>query len=952
MLAPLPPVPAGPPAARQELDALAVRVLVGVSAVLGTVLLVTGLLQGGPRAGLPFAAERTFFGAVLLLAAGVAQLLQRRGHARGASFGLLALWITGLHGYAAASGLGLHSLALGGSPMFIALAGMLLAPAAAVLLAVLNFGLAFALYAAELQGQLGGAALLATSTPLPYRVAVHGLLSMGGLLTALLLARLIGRGLGRALEQESRLAQLLALGADWTWELDLQGRLTALSPSFEQRTGRTVAEYLRLGQPGGPVILDDGDWPQLRAALREHRPFREMLVHYRATDGTPLTVRASGNLMRDAQGRATGWWGVSRNVSAEVQAQAELKRSKALLERLFRESPDAITVASTRDGRILLLNDSFAHITGHTEAEALGKTALELGLWRDKDTPRALRDALGANKHVHNLRSTVWTRDGQRRDMLLNVGSFDWDGEPVSVITARDITETERERAQTEAILDNASVGIALVREHRFERVNPQFERMFGLPPGSLHDAPISRVFADTTGDERFIEQADEALSSGQTLDIERHVAWPDGSRIVARIRARAVDAARPREAGTIWVAEDITERRLGEQALAEARFAAEAANQAKSAFLASMSHEIRTPLNGVLGLARLLQDPALDDARRREYLGHLVESAEGLAGLVSDVLDLSKIEAGRLQLEQLPFDLLALVESSFRSFATLGRERGLTMRCEIEPGLPRQVLGDPVRLRQILSNYLSNALKFTPAGQITLRVSRADAGHLRVDVTDSGIGIAPEARERLFQPFEQADGSTTRRFGGTGLGLSICRQLAQLMGGEVGVDSAPGQGSRFWLRLPLQAVETVPALPPPAPAPARALDGMKVLVVEDNQVNMLIITALLRALGVEPVEAQDGAEALVIARDMHAELDAVLMDLHMPVLDGLGAARALATDARTQHLPVIALSAAVLESERDQALAAGMVDFVAKPVHEAELKRALTRLMAASNAE
>ncbi len=224
----------------------------------------------------------------------------------------------------------------------------------------------------------------------------------------------------------------------------------------------------------------------------------------------------------------------------------------------------------------------------------------------------------------------------------------------------------------------------------------------------------------------------------------------------------------------------------------------------------------------------------------------------------------------------------------------------------------------------------------------------KADPTHLRVDVVDSGIGIAPDARERLFQPFEQADGSTTRRFGGTGLGLSICRQLAQLMGGEVGVDSTPGQGSRFWLRLPLQAVEPAPQLLLPAPVPAKALDGMKVLVVEDNPVNMLIITALLRALGAEPVEAQDGAEALLIARDMHAELAAVLMDLHMPVLDGLGAARALAADARTRHLPVIALSAAVLASEREQALAAGMVDFVAKPVHEAELKRALVRLIAA----
>jgi PAS domain S-box-containing protein len=697
------------------------------------------------------------------------------------------------------------------------------------------------------------------------------------------------------------------------------------------------------------VVLDDADWGRLQQAMRRREPFREMLVHYRSTDGHRLTERASGDLLRDAQGRAVGWSGVSRNVTAEERAQAELARSKALLERLFRESPDAVVVASIDDGRILLLNDSFSRITGYTEEEARGHSALQLGLWRDKRTAIALREALGGGGRVHDLRSTVWTRDGRRHEMLLTAGRFEWDGEPVSVITARDVTGAERERAQTAAILDNASVGIALVRERRFERVNPQFERMFGQPGGSLQGQPIGLLLSDTDGGQRLLALAEQALASGETLDIERHMARPDGSRLVARLRARAVDAGRPDEAGSIWVAEDITERRRAEQELAEARNAAEAASQAKSAFLASMSHEIRTPLNGVLGLARLLQDPALDAARRAEYLGHLVESAEGLAGLVSDVLDLSKIEAGQLQLEQLPFDLPALADSSFRSFATLGRERGLQMRCEIDPGLPRHVQGDPVRLRQILSNYLSNALKFTAAGRITLKLSQPAPQRLRAEVIDSGIGIADEARERLFLPFEQADSSTTRRFGGTGLGLSICRQLAQLMGGEVGVTSQPGVGSRFWLELPLQPV-AAPAPVAVAAAPAKALEGMKVLVVEDNQVNMLIITALLRALGAEPVEAQDGAEALVIARDMANELDAVLMDLHMPVLDGVGAARALAADERTARLPVIALSAAVLASEREQALAAGMVDFVAKPVHEAELKRALARVRATSD--
>jgi len=937
----------GPDGPQQALDGLAARVLVGLSAGFGALLLLTGLLQqasAAPGAALPFGGLRLGLGSVLLLGGGAGWLALQRGAARRASFGLLGLWIVAVASFAGSSGLGVHSLALGGGPTLIALGGILLRPAAAVSLALLNMLLIGLLYAAEQQGLIGGASLLPAGAPPLYRLLVHGGMSLGGLLAALLLAKLIGGGLARSLQQEQRLAQLLDLGSDWSWELDLRGKLVSMTPSFEQRTGRTLAEFMRLGEPGGPVVLDDGDWRQVQQALRAQLPFREMLAHYRCADGHVLSVRASGDLKVDARGRPVGWTGVSRNVSAEVQQQAALRRSQAMLERLFRLTPDAISVASLRDGRILLLNESFSRITGYSEAEIVGRSAMALGLWRDPTIALTLSETLARDGRLHDLRCEVWTRSGERRDMLLTAGAFEWDNEPVAVITARDMTGVERERAQMAAILHNASVGIALVRERRFERVNPQFQRMFGRPGESLEGQSVEGALLDARVERTSVESARSRLAGGQSVNVDRRIERPDGSVLVANLRGRPVDPQMLTEAGTIWVAEDITERQQAAQALAEARNAAEAASQAKSAFLASMSHEIRTPLNGVLGLARLLQEPQLDEARRQEYLAHLVESAEGLAGLVSDVLDLSKIEAGRLQLEQLPFDPAALAESTFRSFATLGRERGLQMRCEIAPGLPPQLQGDPVRLRQIVSNYLANALKFTAAGRVTLRLFEAAPGRLRLEVEDTGIGIAPAAQARLFQAFEQADGSTTRRFGGTGLGLSICRQLAQLMDGAVGVHSEEGRGSCFWFEMPLHASEAG-ASQPAALTPALPLAGLRVLVVEDNHVNMLIITALLRTLGAEAVEANDGEQALLIAREMHAELDAVLMDLHMPVLDGLGAARRLAADPRTQALPVIALSAAVLESERQQALAAGMVDFVPKPVHEAELRRALLKL-------
>ncbi len=338
---------------------------------------------------------------------------------------------------------------------------------------------------------------------------------------------------------------------------------------------------------------------------------------------------------------------------------------------------------------------------------------------------------------------------------------------------------------------------------------------------------------------------------------------------------------------------------------------------------------------------------PGLDEARRREYLGHMVDAAEQLTGIVSDVLDLSKIEAGHLELESIEFGLHGVVTSTFRSFAALGRERGLQMHCHIADSVPPRVRGDPVRLRQILSNYLSNALKFSPHGGVRLEVAPGAPGHVRFVVHDSGPGIAPDLRERLFKPFAQADSSTTRRFGGTGLGLSICRLLALRMGGEVGVDSNGSHGSRFWAELPLPQAAAGDDDEARAEQAAPLLGGRRILVAEDNPVNMLIVGAMLRRLGAEVLEADDGEAAVTLARQ-HADcLDAVLMDLHMPGLDGLAATRALRAEPCTAGLPVIALSAAGLDHERRQAVAAGMNGFVAKPVVEAELLRALLPLQA-----
>jgi len=438
------------------------------------------------------------------------------------------------------------------------------------------------------------------------------------------------------------------------------------------------------------------------------------------------------------------------------------------------------------------------------------------------------------------------------------------------------------------------------------------------------------------------------ALGRGEAVELERRGRRKDGSTFLARVRGRAIDPDRPAEGGTVWIVEDVTERRQFELALARARDDAEAASRAKSAFLANTSHELRTPLNGMIGLTHLARSPDTPEPQRLQYLDQIAESAQSLAGIISDILDLSKIEAGKLQIEATVFDLGDLLRALQRSYATLAAACGLELQFELSDGVEDAVHGDAMRVRQVVSNFLSNAIKFTGRGHVRLAVSRPggpETARVRFEVADTGPGIEETTRQRLFMPFTQADQSTTRRYGGTGLGLSICRELATLMGGEVGVESLPGHGSTFWAELPLPRAA---ALPPPAlPANARALEGARVLMVEDNPVNMMIAVAMLERWGVDVAQAHDGHEAVTevhVAAAAGHPFDAVLMDVQMPVMSGHEATRVLRASVAGRQLPIIALTAAALVTERDEALAAGMNDFLTKPIDAEKLLATLVR--------
>jgi two-component system, sensor histidine kinase and response regulator len=584
------------------------------------------------------------------------------------------------------------------------------------------------------------------------------------------------------------------------------------------------------------------------------------------------------------------------------QKQNELQQSEERFRNMANAAPVLIWMART-DKLYYWFNQVWLDFTGRTMAQESGNGWVE-GIHPD-DRERCLETYVTAFDHRQpfSMEYRLRAADGQYRWLINNgvptyVGNL-FSGYLGSCVDITQLKQTEdalRQFSKEQSIIfENTGVGITFTQNNQFKWINTALCQMFGYHFGHLTDACTSLIFPSQDDYDQISLEADSVLATGNTYTKKLLMRRSDGSLFHALLNGKAVNPA-DWLAGSIWIISDETEQYELQARLVDACNAAESANITKSRFLATMSHEIRTPMNGILGMAQLLLMPNLTENERHEYAKTIFTSGQTLLALLNDILDLSKIEAGKFQLDSIVFEPDSLLRETHMLFSGTAHAKGLQLEYQWKGLQGSRYLSDATRIRQMLLNIVGNAIKFTREGCVRIEGALIEQGGesslLEFSVSDTGIGIPPEKIDLLFKPFSQTDNSITREFGGSGLGLSIVRHLAKMMGGDVGVESVAGKGSRFWFRLRAKPVadgeecRSSERLMLANAVSDPALLAGRVLVVEDNAVNRMVIESLLTKLGVQVTPADDGQQALDIITQGDCP-DLVLMDLHMPVMDG-----------------------------------------------------------------
>jgi PAS domain S-box-containing protein len=640
-------------------------------------------------------------------------------------------------------------------------------------------------------------------------------------------------------------------------------------------------------------------------------------------------------------------------ITERKRSEMALAESEEKYRLLIENANEVIAVA--QDGFLKIFNDRAVEISGYSREELESKPFAEIIYPEDRDLVLGsyFKRLRGKDiPRVYDFR--IVDKSGKIKWVQINAVFITWMGRPASLIFLSDVTDRKRAEEAYHTLVEQSLQGLVILQEGRIVFANRAIGQMWGSSPQDLLALSKKDVHALVYPDDRTAvwRRYRDRLKGGLLPEhYEFRGIRKDGTINWLEVYSKLIDyQGKPAIQATFI---DITDRKAAEEALLQAKVAAETATRTKSEFLASMSHEIRTPMNAVVGVTGLLLETPLGQ-EQREYVETIRNSGEAVLSIMNDILDLSKIEGERMDLERLPLELQSCIKAAIAIVSSYAHEKGLKLSQKMDKDVPETILGDSMRLKQILVNLLNNAVKFTDEGEVTLYISseKLEGRKFKIHfaVNDTGMGIPREKMSSLFQPFSQADASIARRYGGTGLGLAISKRLVELMGGKIWAESWPGKGSTFHFTILSEAAAAKPlpaaadpslALPSragiaPGPSPGRPLS---ILLAEDNIMSKKIILQILKKIGYSADVASNGQEVLAALERHH--YDVILMDVQMPKMDGIEAARKIRE--RWSNGPkIVAITAHALQGDKERCLAAGMDDFISKPVKLEKLRAKL----------